>query len=71
MSKINSTFSEELRAQIARKQLTSGDLVSILNKSKASVSRLVNGERAWTLEDAAVAADWAGLELSEFWGKSA
>lgn len=65
MNLTSQTFSTELRAQMARKQLASGDLALALSVSKSTASRLVNGEKNWTLDQARTASEWAGLPISQ------
>ena len=63
MPLINEKFATEMRAQIARKQLSSGALASELGLSASQVSRLLGGRANWSLETAARAAEWAGLNF--------
>ena len=55
---------------MARKQLTSRDLAEELHLSYSQVSRLLNGKSKWFLDNATLAANWAGLDLSDFLGES-
>lgn len=72
MTSTNATFAANLRAEIARKQLTSSDLVDVLKKPKSSVYRLLNGQQIWALQDAGKAAEWVGVPLVKlFEGESA
>jgi len=66
----NEIFAGEMRAQIARKQLTSGELASELHLSSSTVNRLLTGKQTWSLVNATLAANWAGLDLSDFLGES-
>ena len=70
MSSLNGVFAGEMRAQIARKQLTSGELASELHLSSSTVNRLLTGKQTWSLVNATLAANWAGLDLSDFLGQS-
>ena len=70
MPSINENFAAEMRAQIARKQLTSSDLALELQLSNSSVSRLLSGRQSWSLDNAITAVAWAGLDLSDFLGQS-
>ena len=71
MNLTSQSFATELRGEIARKQLTSGDLATILKVSPSTVSRLINGEKSWTLDQALTASKWAGLSIYDFLGESA
>ena len=64
MSQINGSFSAEMRAQIARKQITTADLATELGISKSTVYRLLNGERKWSFDLATRAGIWVGLDFS-------
>lgn len=70
MPSTNENFASEMRAQIARKRLTSSDLALELQLSNSSVNRLLSGKQIWSLANATKAARWAGLELSEVLGQS-
>ena len=63
MPLIQETFSAEMRAQIARKQLSSGDLANELDLSASQVNRLLRGNSRWSLDQATRAATWAGLDV--------
>ena len=71
MPSINENFAAEMRAQLARKQLTSRDLADELHLSYSSASRLLNGKAKWSLDTATRAALFAGLTLSEVFGEVA
>jgi transcriptional regulator with XRE-family HTH domain len=64
MSQINATFAGEIRAQLARKQLTTAQLAQELNISKSTAYRLLNGEQSWSFDQATRAGIWAGLDFS-------
>ena len=68
MSLTSHNFAAEMRAQIARNQLTLGELADELSLSTRQVSRLVNGESKWSLDNALKAASWAGLSITDFLG---
>lgn len=73
MTSTNEIFAANLRAEIARKQLISSDLVDVLHKPKSSVYRLIRGEQIWSLTDATYAAEWVGVSLTKLFkeGESA
>ena len=57
------TFSAELRAQLARKQLTSRGLAVELGISPSQAGRLLKGQSPWSLKKATQAASWSGLDF--------
>ena len=71
MQLANDKFAAEMRAQIARKQLSSKELAANLGMSYATLNRLLSGKQNWSLDQATRAALLIGLNLSEFWRQSA
>lgn len=54
-----------LRAEIARRQRRQADLADVWGISEMAVSRRVNGFVPITAEQAAQAAQWLGLDVSD------
>lgn len=50
-----------IRAEMARRRLTSTDLASALNCSQSSASRRMTGEVGLSLDEVAVIAEWLGI----------
>jgi len=54
----------EIRAGLARRGLTQGDLAAALGLSQAAVSRRLTGEVPIDVEELTAVADWLGVPLS-------
>lgn len=63
MSSFNAQFSAEVRAQLARKQLTSAQLAQGLGLSSSTISRLLSGQQRWSIDQANRASKWLGADL--------
>lgn len=57
-----------LRAEIARRQRRQADLADIWGISEMGVSRRVNGFVPISAEQAALAAQWLGLDVADLFG---
>ncbi len=53
----------EVRAEMARQRRTGADLARHLNRSQQTVSRRLNGESPWDVDDLAAVAAWLGVDL--------
>ncbi|MBP7973443.1 MAG: helix-turn-helix transcriptional regulator [Candidatus Nanopelagicales bacterium] len=63
--KVSDTVSGEIRAQLARKRLTQGDLSTALGISQPQVSSRLLGRIGWSIDELATVAAWLDIPLAD------
>ena len=53
----------EVRAEMGRQRRSGADLARHLNRSHQTISRRLNGESPWDVDDLAAVAAWLGVSL--------
>lgn len=60
-----SRVSGNIRAEIARRRLTQGEVAEIIGKSVDSIGRRYNGKLDWTLAEIAALAQYLGIDPAQ------
>lgn len=53
-----------LRAEMARKGITSSNIATVLKKTKSTISLKINGKNDFTLREAVKIRDFLGVDMS-------
>lgn len=67
---LRSLTAGEVRAEMARQRKSGIELASLLNLSQQSVSRRLNAETDFSLDELAVVADWLGVPVLSLIGRA-
>jgi len=67
---LRSLTAGEVRAEMARQRKSGIELASLLNLSQQSVSRRLNAETDFSLDELAAVADWLGVPVLSLIGRA-
>lgn len=66
MSRINAAIGANVRAEIARHGRTQVGAGTVLHLPQGSISKRINGDTDWKVEELLILADWLGVTVDDF-----